>query len=159
MGQAEGTSRTVRRFLALAVVTAAVAALLLLQLTNEIEVAAWEILLALMLLILMRVLPRKSRGASVPPLFGGDPRLETHAPRSVASFELAAVHAFSESPGADRRLRVLMRRIASHRLRRSGIRPGSARAAELIDPSLFAESRQPLTGPQIERIVEQMEAL
>jgi hypothetical protein len=148
-----------RRFAALGVVAAGLAALLLLQLRDEAEVAAWEILLALLLLVLLRVFPSKGRATSVPPLFGGDRQVDTHAPRSVASFELAAVHAFSESPGADRRLRVLMRRVAAHRLRRSGVRPGSARASELIDPVLFADDRAPLTGSQIERIVDQMEAI
>ncbi len=146
------------RYIGFAVVIGAMAAALLVQLNETAELVAWEVLLVLLLVILIRLFPRHGQSLT-PPLFGGSKKEEPHSPRQVASFELAAVHAFSESAGADRRMKSQLRRIAGHRMRRRGIRPGSPYAAEVIDPVLFDDRLRPLSRIQIERIVNQMENL
>jgi len=158
VGEAESENPLVRGYLILAGLAAAIAGVLLVQLSRTAELVAWEVLLVLLLFVLWRVFPSRRRDR-VPPLFGRRPKDRPIPPRSVSTFELAAVHAYSESLGADRRLKVLMRRIAGHRLGRAGIKPGTPRAAEVIDPILWAEGLDPLSKAQIERIVEQMENL
>lgn len=145
-------------YLILAVVVAAIAAVLLAQFSGTAELVAWEILLAFLLLVLWRVFPSSKRDR-IAPLFGRTSTERPIPPRSVSTFELAAVHAYSETPGADRRLKILMRRIAGHRLGRRGVAPETSRAAEMIDPVLWVDGLEPLTRPQIERIVEQLEKL
>lgn len=158
MGEAEGENLAVRGYLILAATVAAITAVLLAQLSRTAELVAWELLLAILLLVLWRVFPSQKR-SRIAPLFGRSTTDRPIPPRSVSTFELAAVHAYSETPGSDRRLKVLMRRIAGHRLRRKGVAPESSRAAELIDPVLWADGLESLTRPQIERIVEQLEKL
>jgi len=155
---AASEDRSVRGYLILAAVAAGIAGILLAQLSRSSELVAWEILLALLLLVLWRVFPSRKKDR-VPPLLGRRHTERPIPPRSVSTFELAAVHAYSESPGADRRLKVLMRRIVGHRLARKGLRPGTPRAAEMIDPVLWDDGLEPLTKLQLERIVEQMENL
>ena len=145
-----------RGYLILAVVAAAIAVVILAQFDGTAEVVAWEILLIALLVVLWKVFPSEDRDR-VPSLFARTSEERSIPPRSVSSFELAAVHAYSESPGADRRMRTLMRRIASHRLTQLGVTPGSSRAAELIDPVLYRDDTRPLTRAQIESIVEQLE--
>lgn len=147
-----------RRTIVLAAVAVAAAAILLIRLEQTAELLAWEGLLLLLLIVLFRLLP-KPEPDSTPPLFGAQRRESPRPPRSVASYELAAVHAMSESPGADRRLTLAMQRIAAHRLRKRDIDPDSDRASELVAPVLFAEARSPLTEQQITTLIEQLENL
>lgn len=146
------------RFVILAAVAASLAAVLLLQLQDTSELVAWVILLLVILAVMLSWRPKAGRD-DTPPLFGEGLEPRPHPPRSVSSFELAAVHAFSESPGADRRLKNLMRRTAAHRLRQRGVTPGTPRADELVDPVLFSDTVRPLTERQLLRIVDQLEAL
>lgn len=142
-----------------AVTAAAVAALALIWFDETLELLVWEFLLLGILFVLFRNFPKRDREPG-PRLFGwqkGDP---PRPPRSVSTFELAAVHAYSESPGADQRLKAMMRRIANHRLAKRGIGPGSIRASELVDESLFDDTpHHPLTAHDLERIVQQLESL
>lgn len=146
------------RVIVFVLVVAGIAAVLLFQLQTTAELVAWEVLLLLVLIVLVRLFPRAGREPA-PPLFGSRRRETPRPPRSVSSYELAAVHAFSESPGADRRLRGFMRRIAGHRLRQKGIVPGGARSDELIDAALFVDSLEPMSASRINKIVDQLEKL
>lgn len=141
-----------------AITAAAVTALALVWFDETIELLVWEVLLLLILFILFRVFPKRDHDPIIP-LVAGPKEEPPRPPPSVSTFELAAVHAFSESPGADQRLKVMMRRIASHRLAKLGIAPGSIRASQLVDEALFGDSPHPLTAHDLERITRQLESL
>ncbi len=147
-----------RAFLLLSAMAVVITGVILAQLSRTSELVAWEIFLVLLLIVLWRVFPSRHRDR-VPNLFHRVKQERPIPPRSVSSFELAAVHAYSESPGADRRLKVLMRRIAGHRLTQRGVRMGSPRASELVDPVLYDEGLTPMSKTQIERVVSQLEEL
>lgn len=147
-----------RRTVVFALIASAIVAFALLGLEQTLELLAWEAILLALLFILFRIFPRPS-GDATPPLFWVRREEPPRPPRSVSSYELATVRAFSESPGADRRLKVIMRRIAHHRLRQRGLTSDSPRAAELIDPALFADTRESLGQTELERLVEQLESL
>ena len=141
-----------------AVFLAGLAALLLLQLESTTEVVAWEVMLVALVVGALRLMPR-GETESVPSLFNTESVPDPRPPRSVSSFELSAIHAFSESPGADRRIKSELRRIASHRLRRRGIGQRSMRTYELVDRSLWDDGSRPLSSSQIKKIVNQLEDL
>ncbi|HZD22207.1 MAG TPA: hypothetical protein VE569_02225 [Acidimicrobiia bacterium] len=147
-----------RRTLVFALTAAATTSLVLLRLEEGLELLAWEGILLAILFILFRIFPRAEWDEAVP-LFGVKQEEPPRPPRSVSSFELAAMHAFSESPGADQRLRVMMRRIANHRLAKKNIAPGTQSASRLVDDSLFRDTDDPLTAAHLERIVQQLENL
>lgn len=147
-----------RRTLVFALVAASTAAILLLRLDEGLELLAWEATLLVVLLILFRIFPKAEWEPSIP-LFGRQREEPPRPPRSVSSFELAAVHAFSESQGADQRLRVMMQRIAAHRLARRGVAPTSSHASTLLEEALFENPNKPLTVSELKRIVDQLENL
>lgn len=136
---------------------AGVAGAVFLMLESTAELVAWEVLLLVVLVIVIRNLPRPARD-SAQQLFGGREREEPHPPRSVAAFELAAVHAFSETPGSDRRIRRMMRQIAVHRLAGRGQRARSDSVRQM-ERLLNSDPERPLSTSQIERIVDQLEGL
>lgn len=139
------------------------AALILTLLEQAPELVAWEILLILLLVILFRILPGSDEPAATP-LFRRNRPESPRPPRAITSFELAASQAMTESPGADQRLKTLMRRIADHRLSRSDspahTRPSpDQQVGDSLVPLLFTESRQPLTANQIEDLIDELETL
>lgn len=147
-----------KRALVFALVAAATAAVLLLRLEEGLELLAWEAILLTILFILFRIFPRP-RGEDSVPLFGRQKEEPPRPPRSVSSFELAAVHAYSESPGADQRLKVIMRRIATHRLAKKGMAPRSSHGSTLVEEALFQNPQKPLTVAELNRIVHELENL
>lgn len=147
-----------RRAIVFALFAAATAAILLLRLDQGLELLAWEATLLTVLFILFRIFPKAGWEPSIP-LFGRHREEPPRPPRSVSSFELAAVHAYSESPGADQRLRVMMQRIASHRLARRGMTPVSGHPATLVEEALFQNPEKPLTVAELRRVVDQLENL
>lgn len=152
-----------KRAVVFSLVVAAVAALILTFLEEVVELLAWEVLLLLVLVILYRLFPGSSQQATTP-LFSRERQSRPRPPRSITSFELAATQAMTEAPGADRRLRTLMRRILDHRL--GGLDPParleeglpSEQTGSLIT-RLLSEDRQPLTASEIEGLVDELEGL
>lgn len=152
-----------KRAVAFALVIAALAALILTFLEEVVELLAWEVLLLLLLVVLFRLFPSSGQ-QSRPPLFSREQHSKPRPPRSITSYELAATQAMTEVPGADRRLRSLMRRILDHRLGDldpSGLTEEGLAAGQTgsLIPRLLSENREPLTASEIEGLVDELERL
>jgi hypothetical protein len=132
--------------------------LVLLQLETPALLVTWEVLLLLLLIVMIHDVP-SPEPTHIHPLVGVDKDEEIRPPRSVSRFELSAVHAFSESRGADRRLKGAMQRLAVHRLRHRGVLEGSPEAHRLVERALWADDSRPLSAAQMRRIVDQLERL
>ncbi|MGH8913910.1 MAG: hypothetical protein ACRDZM_05260 [Acidimicrobiia bacterium] len=108
------------RILVRAGLTAAIAALALIQLQGGQRLLIWELVLIGTVVLEMRAMPRVelSQDGS---LFDFSKREPVFLPRVVSAAELTVVDALSGHLGPDRRLQPMLRRIAAHRLQGKGI--------------------------------------
>lgn len=115
------------RMLAMAMLVAASAVGLLLQLEQAQELWMWEVLLVVTVVWLARGLPDADSGRERS-LFEAKPTSSTRLPRSVSAAEMAVVDAMAGNLGRDQRVRPVLERIAVHRLHRHGLELDSAKA-------------------------------
>lgn len=114
-----------------AVAAAALAGLILYQMRGMAELAFWEVLLLVVVVLQYREMPDRGDPLEVP-LFRLPAPDPGRLPRAVATAELAVVDATSGYMSPDRRLLPTLRRIAQHRLDRQGIEIGSPEASEML---------------------------
>jgi hypothetical protein len=152
----------VNRLLIQAAIAAAIAGFSLAQLQQVPEVLAWEGLLLVLLIWQLREIPIR-REDLAPRLFGGGHSVGKRLPRAVSSIELSMIDAMSGYLSPDRRVRPMLRRLAVHRLGRSGLQLDSPGAVERLGEEnwqwLISTSDEVPDPGRIEDLVRQLEAL
>ncbi|REK23155.1 MAG: hypothetical protein DWQ40_02435 [Actinobacteria bacterium] len=150
------------RVVAAAMLAAAAAALILVQMQGTAELAFWEILLLLLVILQYRSIPDRGDPLEVP-LFRLPSYEPDRLPRAIATSELAVVDAATGYLSPNRRLRPALMRIADHRLGRLGVEARSAAAVEALGEAewnlLFHESDQPVAVEELESLVRRLERL
>ncbi len=129
------------RLLLWASLAAGAAAVILVQAKGTAEIAFWEVLLLLLVVLQYRRIPGTS-DPSEPPLFRLPAYDPPRLPRSVATSELSVIDATTGYLSPNRRLRPMLQRIAGHRLERSGYDLHSPQAVEVLG----RENWETLTG-------------
>lgn len=150
------------RLLISATVAAALAGLILYQMRGSAELAFWEVLLLVLVVLQYREIPDRGDPLEVP-LFRLSAAEPGRLPRAVAAAELAVVDATTGYVSPDRRLLPALRRIAQHRLARRGIEEGSPEATELIGEDtwnlLAGRGSGALSVDDITLLVDELEKL
>lgn len=145
-----------------ALLAAAAAAFILIQMQGAIELALWEALLVLLVALQYRGIPNRGDPLEVP-LFNIPPPDLSRLPRAIASSELMVVDATSGYLSPDRRLRPGLMRIAEHRLDLHGVRLDSAEAMELLGEkdwnTLMGTGDEALPAEELESLVTGLEEL
>ncbi len=145
-----------------ALVAAAAAGFILLQMQGTAELAFWEILLVVLVALQYRVIPDKEDPLERP-LFSISVAEPRRLPRDVASMELAVVDATTGYLGPDRRLRPALQRIAEHRLARRGANLNSKEAFEILGESewttLMSKGEDSMIAEDLEALVSRLEKL
>jgi hypothetical protein len=108
------------RIVVIALLVAALAAALLLQLERGAELWMWEVLLAVVVVWLARGVPTGGSGTESR-LFVAKSMNPIRLPRAVSATEMAVVDALAGNLGRDQRVRPVLERIAVHRLQRHGV--------------------------------------
>lgn len=150
------------RLLLWASLAAGAAAIILVQAKGTAEIAFWEVLLLLLLVLQYRRIPGAS-DPTEPPLFRLPAYDPPRLPRSVATSELAVIDATTGYLSPNRRLRPMLQRIAGHRLERSGYDLSSPRVVEFLGlenwETLMAESDQPVSIEGLDALVKRLEEM
>ncbi len=150
------------RILVWAVLAAAAAGAILVQLDGTAELAVWEILLVGLVVLQYRVIPDREDPFEKP-LFSLKVDEPRRLPRDVASTELAVVDATTGYLDPNRRLRPSLKRIAEHRLSRRGVALDSTMAVEALGEeqwkTLMETGTHPVTSAQVEALVQRLEDL
>ena len=149
------------RILASALLVAAVAAVLLLQLERGQELWMWEVLLVVVVVWMARELP--GGGAETEPrLLQTKSTNPTRLPRSVSAAEMATVDALAGNVGREQRIRPMIERIAIHRLHRHGLEIESSQAMTALGegPWRWLTGREESLGHgELEQLVSELERL
>lgn len=145
-----------------ALLAAATAAFILIQMQGAVELALWEALLVLLVALQYRGIPNRGDPLEVP-LFAIPPPDLSRLPRAIASSELMVVDATSGYLSPDRRLRPGLRRIAEHRCDLRGVRLDSAEAVALLGEkdwnTLMGTGDEAVSAEEIESLVTGLEKL
>jgi len=149
------------RIVAMALLVAAVAAVLLLQLERGQELWMWEVLLAVVVVWLARGIPAGESGTEAR-LFTPKAINPTRLPRSVSAAEMSAVDALAGNLGRDQRIRPVLERIAGHRMQRHGLDLDSPAAMNALGEGQWRwlTGREGSLRPgELEQIVTRLERL
>lgn len=150
------------RILLWAAVAAGAAGLILVQMQGTAELALWEVLLVLLVILQYRVIPDRDDPLEKP-LFTLTIAEQRRLPREVAGMELAVIDATSGYLGPDRRLRPSLQRIAEHRLARLGADLDSKMAFEILGEvewaTLMSKGEDALSPDDLEALVSRLEEL
>lgn len=149
------------RILVTALLAAGLAAGLLLQLERGQELWMWEILLVLIVVWLARAVPTGSTGTDRR-LFEARSTSPTRLPRSLSEAERATAEAVAGNPGREQRLRPVLERIATHRLRRHGLSLESPEAMASLgeEPWRWVTGREgALRRGELDQLVSELERL
>lgn len=150
------------RILIWAALAAGAAGLILVQMRGTAELALWEVLLVLLVVLHYRVIPDRDDPFEKPlfTLAVAEPR---RLPREVAGMELAVIDATSGYLGPDRRLRPSLQRIAEHRLARFGAELDSRSALDILGDveweTLMSKGEDALSPDDLEALVSRLEEL
>jgi hypothetical protein len=149
------------RILVSAVLVAAVATGLLLQLERAQELWMWAVLLVIVVIWLARELPDGGT-ATERPLFEASSTTPNRLPRSVSAAEMATVDALAGNPGRDQRIRPVIEGITAHRLSRHGLELESSQAMAALGEEQWrwlTKREEALRPGELEQLVSELERL
>lgn len=145
-----------------AALAAGAAALILLQMQGTAELALWEVLLLVLVVLQYRGIPNRGDPLGEP-LFRLPKYEPKRLPRDVAATELAVIDATSGYLSPERRLKPVLRRVTEHRLGRRGLTMQSPGAAAALGQenwnTLMSEDDGPIDLAELESLVERLEHL